>query len=304
VSASPRRRQRQVARLAVPAGLLVLAAVVVAIVAASGSSGTAQPARAARHVAARRAPAPRPPAHPALVPPTNPAPRSVRVPILMYHRVHRYATELTKSLPDLTIEPQRFAAQIAGLQQAGYRSITIAQLFGALFHGAALPAKPVLITVDDGYVDDVTQILPVLLAHHLTAAFYIITGRFHEAGFVSEAQVRQLDAAGMDIGAHTRHHLDLPSLGAAQMQDEVAGSRQDLERVLHHPIASFAYPAGSYDAAAIDVVRRAGFAIALTTNAGAEDSSLHPFELPRIRVGRDTTPAQLLACVAGGYGCG
>jgi peptidoglycan/xylan/chitin deacetylase (PgdA/CDA1 family) len=144
----------------------------------------------------------------------------------------------------------------------------------------------------------------VLLAHHMTAAFYIITGRFHEAGFVDEAQVRQLDAAGMDVGAHTRHHLDLPSLGAAQLQDEVAGSRQDLERVLHHPIASFAYPAGAYDAAAIDAVRRAGFAIALTTNPGAEASSLHPFELPRIRVGRDTTPAQLLACVAGGYGCG
>jgi peptidoglycan/xylan/chitin deacetylase (PgdA/CDA1 family) len=303
VSASPRRRRRPVARRAIPATLLALAAVVVAVV-ATGGSGAARHARRPHRVRVERTAALHAPAHPALVPPASPAPRTVRVPVLMYHRVHRYATELTKSLPDLTIEPARFAAQIAALQQAGYRSITIAQLFGALFHGAPLPAKPVLISVDDGYVDDVTQILPVLLAHHMTAAFFIITGRFHEAGFVSAAQVRQLDAAGMDVGAHTRHHLDLTSLGAAQMQDEVAGSRQDLERVLHHPIASFAYPAGAHDAAAIDVVRRAGFALAFTTDPGAEDSSLRALALPRIRVGRDTTPAQLLACVAGGYGCG
>jgi len=220
----------------------------------------------------------------------------------MYHRVHRYATERTKSLPGLTVEPGRFAAQMGALRGTGYRSITIAQLFGALFRGAALPAKPVLVTVDDGYVDDVTQILPVLRADDMTAAFYVITGRLHEAGFLDPAQVRELDASGMDVGAHTRDHVDLPGLGAARLQDEIAGSREDLERLLHHPIASFAYPAGRYDAQTIAAVRRAGFALAMTTNPGLESSSLHPFELPRVRVGRAMTPGGLVACVAG-RGC-
>jgi peptidoglycan/xylan/chitin deacetylase (PgdA/CDA1 family) len=285
--------------------LLLLAAVAVAAVAlASAGGGSRRARRAAAHgVRARARSSAAARSHPALVPPAQPTARAVRVPILMYHRVHAYATELTKSLPDLTVEPDRFAAEIAALAQAGYHSITIAQLFGALYHGAPLPPRPVLVSVDDGYVDDVTQILPVLRAHRMTAVFFIITGRFHEPGFVSAAQVRELDAAGMDIGAHTRDHVDLPGLASVQLDDEVAGSRRDLERLLGHPVAAFAYPAGRFDAAAIEAVRRARFALAVTTQPGSEESSLHPFELPRIRVGRATTPAQLVGCLGGSGVC-
>jgi peptidoglycan/xylan/chitin deacetylase (PgdA/CDA1 family) len=221
----------------------------------------------------------------------------------MYHRVHAYATELTKSLPDLTVEPGTFAAEIAALDRARYHSITVAQLFGALFHGAPLPAKPVLISADDGYADDVTQILPVLRRHRMTAVFFIITGRFHEPGFLTAAQVRRLDAAGMDIGAHTRDHVDLPGVGEQQLTDQVAGSKHDLERLLGHPVAAFAYPAGRFDAAAIQAVRDARFALAVTTQPGTVESSRQPLLIPRVRVGRDTTPQRLVGCLAAGGGC-
>jgi peptidoglycan/xylan/chitin deacetylase (PgdA/CDA1 family) len=246
-----------------------------------------------------------PVAHPALVAPANPAPRTVHVPILMYHRVHAYATELTKSLPDLTVEPGVFSGEIAALQGGGYHSITVAQLFHALFDGAPLPPKPVLLSFDDGYADDVTQILPVLRAHRMTGVFYIITGRFHEPGFLTGAQVRELDAAGMDIGGHTRDHVDLPGLGTAQLTDEIAGSRHDLERLLGHPIASFAYPAGRFDATVVAATHAAGFALAVTTQPGATESAQAPLTMPRVRVGRATTPQGLLACLAGtSGGCG
>ncbi|HXE45890.1 MAG TPA: polysaccharide deacetylase family protein [Conexibacter sp.] len=287
---------------------LVLAAAALGALAvaltACGGSGKASPTAAARHTRATR-PArsvPPPVAHPPLVAPAHPAPRTLRVPILMYHRVHAYATELTKSLPDLTVEPQVFAAEVAALAHAGYHSVTVAQLFGALFHGAPLPSKPVMLSFDDGYADDVTQILPVLRAHRMTGVFFIITGRFHEAGFVDPAQIRQLDAAGMDVGAHTRDHVDLPGLPAATLQSEIAGSRADLERVLRHPIAAFAYPAGRFDAASVAAVRQAGFALAVTTQPGMQLSAQQPLLLPRVRVGRTTTPAGLLACLQG-RGC-
>jgi peptidoglycan/xylan/chitin deacetylase (PgdA/CDA1 family) len=280
-----------------------------ALLAGCGSSAPSRPPHAsAQHAASHHAhstDATTTVPHPALVPPANPAPRSLHVPILMYHRVHLYATELTKSLPDLTVEPDVFAREIAALDRAGYHSITIAQLFHALFDGAPLPAEPVLLTFDDGYVDDVKQVLPVLRAHHMTGAFYIITSRFHEPGFLTGAQVRELDAAGMDIGAHTRDHVDLPGLGAAQLTDEIAGSRHDLERLLHHPVASFAYPAGRFDATVVAATRAAGFALAVTTQPGATASAQAPLTLPRVRVGRSTTPAGLLACLAGrSGGCG
>ncbi len=284
--------------------LLGLAAALTALVLAGcGGSGRAPAATARRAAAPHAHPAHRVAPHPALVLPAHPAPRTLRVPILMYHRVHLYATELTKSLPDLTVEPSVFAAEVAALARAGYHSVTVAQLYGALFRGAPLPPKPVMLSFDDGYVDDVTQILPVLRAHRMTGVFFIITGRFHEPGFVDAAQVRELDAAGMDVGAHTRHHVDLPGLPAATLTSEIAGSRADLERVLGHPVAAFAYPAGRFDAASVAAVWQAGFALAVTTQPGMELSSQQPLLLARVRVGRATTPAGLLSCLAGG-GCG
>lgn len=292
---------RAVPQWASPLALAVILGLVVACVAGCGGSGGIPTATAAHRTAARTVRrVPRPVVHPPLVAPAHPVPRTLRVPILMYHRVHLYATELTKSLPDLTVEPSVFAAEVAALAGAGYHSITVAQLFDALFHGAPLPPKPVMLSFDDGYVDDVTQILPVLRAHGMTGVFFIITGRFHEPGFVDEAQVRQLDAAGMDVGAHTRHHVDLPGLPAASLASEIAGSRQDLERILGHPIAAFAYPAGRFDAASVAAVRHAGFALAVTTQPGMDLSSQQPLLLPRVRVGRTTTPAGVLACLAGG----
>jgi peptidoglycan/xylan/chitin deacetylase (PgdA/CDA1 family) len=237
--------------------------------------------------------------------PAGAASRTVRVPVLTYHRVHVFATEFTKSVPDLTVEPQTFGAELDALARGGYHTVTIAQLFDSLYRGKPLPSKPVLISVDDGYVDDVKQILPRLERHHMTAVFFIITKRFHEQGFVDPAQVRKLDQAGMDIGAHTRHHVDLLQLSGSALDSEVGGSRRDLEKVLGHPVYSFAYPFGRFGPATLAAVRRAGFLMAFTTQAGTVESTSSPLTMPRIHVGRAMTPASVLACVSGaGGGCG
>jgi peptidoglycan/xylan/chitin deacetylase (PgdA/CDA1 family) len=242
----------------------------------------------------------------ALLPaPVHPQPRSVRVPILTWHRVHLFATELTKSIPDETVEPSVFSAEIATLASHGYHSVTQLQLYNALFHGAPLPAKPVLLSVDDGYVDDVTNILPVLRAHHMVATFYIITGRFHEPGFLNQTEVRRLDEAGMDIGAHTRTHVPLNAIGTAEMKNQVLGSRDDLRRVLGHPVQWFAYPFGAFSPAVEQELHAAGFVSAVSTQGGTVESSLAPLTMPRIHVGRTETAAGLLACMsATGGACG
>jgi peptidoglycan/xylan/chitin deacetylase (PgdA/CDA1 family) len=236
--------------------------------------------------------------------PASSPPRTVRVPILTWHRVAVFADEFTKSIPDETVEPNVFAAEIATLADHGYHPISQLQLFDALFHGARLPSKPVLLSVDDGYVDDVKTILPILQAHNFVATFYIITGRFHEPGFLNQTEVRRLDDAGMDIGAHTRTHVPLATLSSAAMDDQILGSRDDLQRMLRHPVQWFAYPFGSFDAAVVAELRRAGFVLAVTTNGGTRESSQAPLTMPRIHVGRTTTPATILACVSTPGACG
>ncbi|MGI8558251.1 MAG: polysaccharide deacetylase family protein [Solirubrobacteraceae bacterium] len=237
------------------------------------------------------------------MPPASGQQRSVRVPILTYHRVHLFQTEFTKSIPDETVEPSTFAAEIDALAAAGYHTVSQTQLFRALFSGAALPSKPVLISVDDGYVDDVKTILPVLRSHRMLATFYIITGRFHEQGFVNETQVRRLDAAGMDVGAHTRTHAALNAIPSGQLVGQIDGSRRDLQRILGHFVYWFAYPYGAFSPPVLRAVRKAGFLLAVTTRGGTVESSTAPLTMPRIHVGRASTAASVLACVRQG-GCG
>jgi peptidoglycan/xylan/chitin deacetylase (PgdA/CDA1 family) len=294
------------AQVARPRTALAAAALLASLVlaacgggASTGSSGVAGGGSSVRASSSKHASAPVHRDEPALIAPANPTPRTVRIPVLTYHRVHQYATELVKSLPDLTVEPSVFFAEIEALSHAGYHSISIRQLFDALYHGASLPSKPVLISVDDGYVDDVRSILPVLAHFHMRATFFVITGRIADAGFLTAAEMRQLDAAGMDVEDHTQSHVDLPAQTPSQLVEQVAGSKRALESILGHPVSAFAYPFGTYNSAVVDEVRKAGYALAFTTMAGNSASTSAPLLIPRIHVGRSETSGGLLSILGG-----
>jgi peptidoglycan/xylan/chitin deacetylase (PgdA/CDA1 family) len=216
----------------------------------------------------------------------------VSVPVLTYHRV---APLSAVGLTDLKVEPSNFIAELTALQNGGYHTIHQWQLFDALYKGDALPAKPVIISVDDGYVDDVTRILPALQRFHMVATFFVITGRMTEPGFLNADQIRQLDQAGMDVGDHTAHHVDLRQLTASELATETAGSRRVLQHVLGHPVYFFAYPFGAFNDAVVSVVKAAGFTMAYTTAGGTTESTGSPLTMPRIHVGRAETPGGLLS---------
>jgi peptidoglycan/xylan/chitin deacetylase (PgdA/CDA1 family) len=229
---------------------------------------------------------------PTLIPPAGSPSRSARVPVLTYHRV--------VSLPavgalDLIVDPANFAAELKAMHDAGYHTIHQAQLFDALYHGSALPRKPIIISLDDGYVDDVRTVLPALQRWHMVATFFVITGRTAEPGFLSADQIRELDRAGMDVGDHTAHHVDLRLLSAGQLQSETAGSRRALDSILGHPVYYFAYPFGAHNSAVIQALRGAGFTMAYTTAGGITENSAAAFTMPRLHIGRSETPSGLVS---------
>jgi peptidoglycan/xylan/chitin deacetylase (PgdA/CDA1 family) len=233
---------------------------------------------------------------PALIPPAGAPVRTVHVPVLTYHRV---APLSAVGITDLKVEPSTFVATLAALKAAGYHTIHQSQLFDAMYKGAALPSKPVIISVDDGYVDDVTKILPALERFHMVGTFFVITGRMTEPGFLTAAQIRQLDQAGMDVGDHTAHHVDLRLLSTSQLRMEIAGSRRVLERVVGHPVYFFAYPFGAYNGSVLAELKSAGFTMAYTTAGGTTESSADPLTMPRIHVGRAETPSGVLSLLGG-----
>ncbi len=283
-----------------PLDALILGAmlIVTGCAGGGGSAATAPHASQAKNAPAdHRARRPSDSRHvPTLIPPPGAPLSSVTVPVLTYHRV---APVSATGLLDLKVDPANFLAELSALHDAGYHPITQAQLFHALYAHGALPPKPIIISVDDGYVDDVTRILPALQRFHMIATFFVITGRMAEPGFLTADQIRQLDRAGMDVGDHTAHHVDLRLLTPSELQAETAGSRRVLERVLGHPVYFFAYPFGDYNADVLAAVRTAGFTMAYTTADGTTESAAAPLTMPRIHVGRSETPSGLLSLLGG-----
>jgi peptidoglycan/xylan/chitin deacetylase (PgdA/CDA1 family) len=233
---------------------------------------------------------------PALIPPPGAPAHSVTVPVLTYHRV---APLSAVGITDLKVEPENFVAELSALQAAGYHTIRQSQLFDALYKGAALPPKPIIISVDDGYVDDVTRILPALKRFHMVGTFFVITGRMSEPGFLNAQQIRELDQAGMDVGDHTAHHVSLPMLTASELTMETAGSRQVLDHLLGHPVYFFAYPFGAFNDTVVQAVKAAGFTMAYTTAGGTTESTSAPLTMPRVHVGRAETPSGLVSLLGG-----
>lgn len=217
--------------------------------------------------------------------PANPVNRFVRVPVLMYHRVSNIPL-VSATEAEFTIRPAVFAAQMDWLQRNGYTPIREIQLFRALVDGTRLPAKPVLITFDDGYVDAVHAILHTLVNRHRhwPATFFIITGRIGKGPFLSWRELHLLERNGMDIGSHTVWHTQMATVGPVAQRFEAQHSEQVLAKGLGHPIYWFAYPYGSYNASAVSALDAAGYMLGYTTVPGVWQSTGERLQLPRVLV--------------------
>jgi peptidoglycan/xylan/chitin deacetylase (PgdA/CDA1 family) len=100
-------------------------------------------------------------------------------------------------------------------------------------------------------------------------------------------QVKYLNQAGFDIGAHTRTHADLGQIDEAAARDEIFGARHDLERRLRRPIDLFAYPYGRLDNMRESnraLVRAAGFRCCCSCYGGLTPRGADPFRLQRLAV--------------------
>lgn len=230
---------------------------------------------------------------PVLVPATTPTDKLL-VPIFMYHHV---SNKPTYNILDysLTVTTTDFNAQLDWLQRQGYSSITMTELFDAMYYGKSLPPHPMILSFDDGYADMYTDALPSLLAHHYRGVFYIITGMIG-GRYMTWNQVRALRDAGMQIESHTIHHVNVGAPPAyTTTQDELLLSKQTLEQQLGQPVQFFCYPTGEpfhHDTVAeqqlvLQDLYADGY-LGATLDPFAYDSAIQdastPYQMPRVRV--------------------
>ncbi len=218
---------------------------------------------------------------------------SVRVPVLMYHRVAP-ADEIGDSLPGLVVSPDLFTAQLQALVAAGWHSITAAELAADLATGVTPPPRTFVITVDDGRSDGYTHAFPILRRLGLVATFFVITGRIGMTYNLSASQLRRMAAAGMEIGSHTVDHVRLSSANVVVAHFELTGSAATIAGVTGQRPTTFAYPFGGLDPFAQGLVRETGYAMAFTEVSGCQQSWWGRFASPRVRVSPSMMPADLL----------
>ena len=217
------------------------------------------------------------------------------VPVLMYHVVG--TPPPSAPYPDLFVSRQVFAAQVAALARAGYQAITLDRMWQAWHGRATLPARPIVLTFDDGYRGDFGAAMPILRRHHWPGVLNLLVANLHRHGWgLKTWMVRRMIRSGWEVDSHTLTHPNLTTVSPQQLWNEVHGARVVLRRLFHVPVRFFCYPSGAYDGAVIAAVRRAGYLGATTELPGLARRSA-PFTLARVRVGGSEPPATLLQTI-------
>jgi len=187
------------------------------------------------------------------------------VPILYYHSVRQ------ENGNELRMPPKQFEAQMAYLQDEGYQSVSLEQLYKTSYEGGTLPARPIVITFDDGYEDNYTTAFPILTKYGFTATIFMVTSYINGKGFLSWLQLKDLVANGWEIEGHTATHPYLIKADSSTVFSELNLSKELLEKELGHPVNFFAYPYGELNASVVQALKDTGYFMAVTTERGWAD---------------------------------
>jgi peptidoglycan/xylan/chitin deacetylase (PgdA/CDA1 family) len=236
------------------------------------------------------------------------------VPVLMYHHV-------SPSPGLVTISPENFRAQMRYLATYGWHTIGLDDLAGFL-DGNPLPAKSVVVSFDDGYLDNWVHAHPILAEFGLKAALFIITGRIGDgparpcaeeagtpptpahnackeavqAGRADEvmlrwSEVERMRATGtFEFHSHTHTHLRWDQLEAdsairhAHLADDLNQSRATLQQRLGQATPHLCWPQGYHDDGYCATAQAAGFSHLYTVSRGTCLPNTPADAIPRIVV--------------------
>jgi peptidoglycan/xylan/chitin deacetylase (PgdA/CDA1 family) len=208
--------------------------------------------------------------------------------ILLYHSIGRLTEDPTKQFTS----PERFQEHMSYLKRRGLRGVSVRELHQAAVAGDVKGL--VGITFDDGYKDFLQVAVPTLEDLGFSATVFAVGGMLGRENdwehdytprpwlkLLEAEDLREVSRRGMEVGAHGTSHVKLAGLGPERLEEEVMGSRRLLSDVLGEDVEGFAYPYGSFDASALEAVRRAGYTYAC---AAPSQVDWNQYALPRIPV--------------------
>ena len=202
-------------------------------------------------------------------------------PILEYHMVKENSSAEERPY---VVPPADFAEQLDYLIAEGYTTITPQDYARARKGKQTLPAKPVILSFDDGYEDNYRVVLPMLEERGMKAVFYMVTNDIGQPGYLTWDNLFDMERRGMEIGSHTANHLPLTTLSPDKQREELRLSKLMLEWKGMKTIYSFSYPNGAYDAAIVAMLAEEDYLTAVTGEAGLNSFETNPYLLHRVNI--------------------
>ena len=196
------------------------------------------------------------------------------------------------------------------LKSMGYETITLTDLYNHYTKGTKLPAKPVILTSDDGYQDLYTVALPILKKYNYKMTVFLITSYIgdneqtrrlndFDAGTKNIAQrpmliwpeIKQMSRYGIEFQSHTWSHGIISNVSLETAKFELAQSKSDIEVKLGKSVIFVAWPHGQTSSEVISLLPQVGYAGALLANGGVQSlSSINFYSLKRVSIVAEIAP--------------
>ena len=208
----------------------------------------------------------------------------------MYHMVDTRVLARDPITLHLTVMAPAFEDQLKLLRHAGYRPLSLDDVWAGL-NGRTPPARGIVLTFDDGYEDNYTVAFPLLKKYGWTGTFFVVTSSIGTRGHMTPAQLAEMSRAGMAIESHGQHHIDFSQLPLDAARTELRESKRIIAGWSGKPVEFFAYPSGRVTPALERLLADLGYHGALTEVPGFVKPASRPFALERVRVDHDDSLA-------------
>ncbi len=210
----------------------------------------------------------------------------LNVPVLLYHHIQPLSIAQKLGHAQLTVDSNSFDTQMAYLAANNYHAISAEELANALIGHHALPAKSIVVTIDDGYDDNYTYAFQILKKYNITGNFMIPTGLIGNNGYMSWEELKEISENSlMHVYNHTWSHSALGGQTQAKIEYEVTTAQNQLESNLGKAVKILTYPYGSFSPLVIDILKKEGFTAAFSTIGGTMQCDSYIFALRRIHIG-------------------
>jgi peptidoglycan/xylan/chitin deacetylase (PgdA/CDA1 family) len=203
---------------------------------------------------------------------------------LMYHELELAGRKLCQSEPGYVryiLPLETFREQMQWLHESHIRGLNVTEAL-QYPNGAS-----VCLTFDDGCETDLIAAVPVLREFGFHATFYVTAGFLGTTGYLTQEQLRALDASGFEVGCHSMTHAYLSDISGPELKREIVDAKIRIEQILGHEIAHYSCPGGRYDGRTLEQARAAGFKTVANSDFHANSPATNVFELGRVAMLRD-----------------